>query len=535
MLIAAVLIAGAVAAGRLLGSPGPGVRGSRSAVAGLAPAGGARGPATSDHPPVAPRLARAEFGRPIPPGFVGLSFEYDAMRAYTGRDPRAVNPVLEQLIRNLAPGQRPSLRIGGNSTDSTGWEVPSARFQPGVSYTLTPGWMQTTRELAEGLDARVILGIHLKDGRAAVARTEARALLAGIGRPSVQALEIGNEAELYGRFPWYRTRQRHAVIARPPGYDFPAYAEDFARIGSVLGPVPLAGPATGAIPGPARVSELLSASPSPAVVTFHRYPLNRCFTARDSTAYPTVPNLLSPGASTGLIDQIRPYVGLAHRRGRRFRVDELNSVACGGARGVSDTFASALWMLDTLFEIARVGVDGVNVHTFPGANYAPFRFGRTSGRWWGSVRPDYYGMLTFARAAPLGARLLRVRHSTAAEVKVWATLAPGGPIRVVLINKGVHPHVVLIRPAVRSAGARIERLAAPSLAATSGVTLAGQRFAHQTTTGALTGSEQSTLIRPVAGRYAVPLPAASAAILTIPGFAGLSNRATHSPRGVCGC
>ena len=45
-----------------------------------------------------------------------------------------------------------------------------------------------------------------------------------------------------------------------------------------------------------------------------------------------------------------------------------------GKRGVSDTFASALWVLDTLFNLAAVGVDGVNVHTLPGAAYELFTF-----------------------------------------------------------------------------------------------------------------------------------------------------------------
>ncbi|MGI8427923.1 MAG: glycosyl hydrolase family 79 C-terminal domain-containing protein [Solirubrobacteraceae bacterium] len=473
-------------------------------------------------------VARAEFGRPIAPGFVGLSFEFDAVRAYTGHDPRAINPVLEQLIRNLAPEQRPSLRIGGDSTDSTGWQTPPASSQPGASYILTSGWMQTTRALARALDARLILGIHLKDGRAGVARTEASALLAGVGRANVQAFEIGNEPELYGKFPWYRprlghprpgfgqTRFGHKIYARPPGYDFQSFTADFARIGAVLGAVPLAGPATGAIPGTRLLAELLNSTPSPAVVTFHRYPLNRCFTAPTSRAYPTLSNLLAPRASSGLVDRIQPYVRLAHRRGRTFRVDELNSVACGGAHGVSDTFASSLWMLNTLFEMARIGVEGVNIHTFPGARYAPFSFGHANGRWWGSVHPAYYGLLMFARAAPPGARLLRVGHSPAAKVKIWATLGRDGAIRIVLINQSVErSHPVLIRPPVPGTGASIERLLAPSLDATSGLTLAGQHFAAPTATGTLTGSELSTPIRPVAGTYLVRLPAASAAVLTI--------------------
>ena len=66
-------------------------------------------------------------------------------------------------------------------------------------------------------------------------------------------------------------------------------------------------------------------------------------------------------------------------------------------------------MLDTLFNLASVGVDGVNVHSLPGAAYELFTFSRrTSTGWQAFVHPDYYGMLMFAQAFPAGAQLLPV-------------------------------------------------------------------------------------------------------------------------------
>jgi hypothetical protein len=97
---------------------------------------------------------------------------------------------------------------------------------------------------------------------------------------------------------------------------------------------------------------------------------------------------------------------VAHARGIPLRADELNSVSCGGARGVSDTFASALWVLDTLFDMARVGADGVNIDTFHNAIYEPFAVSERDGRWTAQVRPLYYGLLMFGQAAPPRARLL---------------------------------------------------------------------------------------------------------------------------------
>ena len=77
-------------------------------------------------------------GRGLPNGFLGLSLEYPAIEAYAGTDPAHIDPVFEQLVRNLAPGQAPVLRIGGDSADSTWWPVPGATRPPGVTFTLGP-------------------------------------------------------------------------------------------------------------------------------------------------------------------------------------------------------------------------------------------------------------------------------------------------------------------------------------------------------------------------------------------------------------
>ena len=63
-------------------------------------------------------------------------------------------------------------------------------------------------------------------------------------------------------------------------------------------------------------------------------------------------------------------------------------------------------MLDTLFSMASAGVDGVNIHSLPGAAYELFTFRRDAAGWRAFVHPDYYGMLLFAQAFPVGAQLL---------------------------------------------------------------------------------------------------------------------------------
>ena len=76
---------------------------------------------------------------PIPIGFAGLSLEYTTVEDYLGKDPSAVDPVFEQLVRNVAPKQRPVLRIGGDTTDWTWWPVPGTARPPWVRYSSIAG------------------------------------------------------------------------------------------------------------------------------------------------------------------------------------------------------------------------------------------------------------------------------------------------------------------------------------------------------------------------------------------------------------
>ena len=397
--------------------------------------------------------------RAIPAGFLGLSLEYPAIEAYAGTDPAGIDPVFEQLIRNLAPSQGPVLRIGGDSADSTWWPVPGATRPPGVTFTLGPRWVQVMRALTTALQAKLILGVNLEADSPDLAAAEAQALITGIGAGSVQALELGNEPELYASFPWYRTADGHGVPGRPASYDFTAFTHDYAQFASALPHVPLAGPTTGESRWLAQLTQFLVAEPQVKLVTLHRYPLQLCFASPQSSQYPTIAHLLSAGASRGLANSFAPYIAIAHERGLPLRIDELNTVSCGADAAVSDTFASALWALDALFEMAHAGIDGVNIHTFPGAGYELFRFSQVGGRWRASVAPEYYGLLMFAQATPPGSRLLGVSGAIRGRVKTWATEGADGRIRVVLINDDpARPRVVAVRVPGAAGAATVERL-----------------------------------------------------------------------------
>jgi hypothetical protein len=467
-------------------------------------------------PLVVASVGRTATGSAIPAGFLGLSIEYWAVEAYAGRDARAINPILVQLIRALAAGHPTVLRIGGVSTDKTWWPIRASRPPLGVNYALTRRRLAVIKALANAVGARLILGINLEVDSRRVASVEAKAMVADIGRRRIAAFELGNEPELYGNrnFAWY-VRDGENFTGRPWSYDMAAFTRDFSTIGAVLPPAPLAGPTSGGRRWLSQLAGFVAAEPRLGLVTVHRYPLQACYNTPASPTYPTISGLLSSAASRGLADGVSPDLAVAHKSHLRLRIDEMNDVSCGNPPGVPNTFAMALWALDALFADARVGVDGVNIHTYPGAVYQLFKFRRTSTGWRALVEPEYYGLLMFAQAAPPGARLLPTSGGSEA-VRIWATQDRQGSTRVVLINDDpARSYRVSLHVARARGVATLERLEAPTARASSGVTLGGQGFGPASASGVLSGQRSSLAITATAGRYTVRLPPASAALLTL--------------------
>jgi Glycosyl hydrolase family 79 C-terminal beta domain len=474
----------------------------------------AKGTSSTPHAPIV-TVNPGVPGSTIANGFLGLSIEYWAIGAYAGKNPAAINPVLVRLIRNLVPGQTAVLRIGGVSTDQT-W-LPAAGLQrpPGVFYKLNVRRLNVINHLADEVGARLILGITFEADSRPVAGAEARAMVAVIGRTRIDAFELGNEPELYGNpsFAWYR-RDGHNVMGRPTGYGPLRFTQDFAAVAAALPPVPLAGPASGAGDWLDDLGPFIADDPRVAVVTVHRYPFEACADSPVSPSYPTISRLLSPLGTADQASGLAPYVAVAHAHGLPLRIGEMNDVGCGNPPQVPNSFAEALWALDALFAYAEVGVDGVNVHTWPGAVYQLFTFEKTNSGWQGLVEPEYYGLMMFSQAAPARSRLVKAGSSNPA-IRAWATRAADGTIRITLINDDVaSPHPATVEVTGEHSAATVERLLAPSPTATNGVTLGGQSFGL-TRTGELAGPVVETTVEPSGGRYSVVLPPASAALLTL--------------------
>jgi hypothetical protein len=462
-------------------------------------------------------------GRPIARGFAGVSLEYKSVAGYEGSAHSGANQVLAQLIKNLAPGQTPILRIGGDSTDWTWWPIRGVHVPPGVNYRLSPRWLAKARNLVRTTGARVIFGINLEDDNPRLASVEAHKLVGGVGKQHVRALELGNEPMLYPKLPWYHTRSGRKVFGRPAGYDMADYLGEFNRFTHVMPQVPLAGPAIGHS-WLSEMTSFINGARRLSLVTLHAYAINRfgdafrgrnCSTAMGDASHPTINTLLAPFASGGLMRTSGAALSDTHRRGLYFRVDEMNAITCAGTPGVSNTFASALWVLNAMFSMARHGVDGVNLHTWQGSWGQLFQMHRSHGRWSATVRPEYYGLLLFARAAPPGSRFLSEHQRSVGPIESWATIS-GHRIRLVLINHSLSQgRNLTVRPPEPRGEALLERLHAPRASSKFRITLGGLGFGRRTATGITSGRTSTRSLKNRSGAYHLRVPAASAAVVTI--------------------
>jgi hypothetical protein len=458
--------------------------------------------ARSDTPTLASiSIDTAHPGLTISPTFMGFSHEWSVAQQLMGSSTATsgANPIYRQLIQNLlASGGGPFvLRVGGNSTDET--------TKP------KPGAMEPFAQLASDLGATFILGVNLGADNRSLAIDQAQADIRGMPDGSLQAIEIGNEPDLY-----------HDNGHRPPGYTYADYTSEFADWRAAIEPLlprgaGLMGPSWSSATTLKNLPDFLDReAPYLTLVSHHWYAGTQCNGKTNPSDY-----LLRPQAATSGAAAVQGSVPVAHQRGLPFRIGEMNSVSCGGETGVSDVFASALWALDSMFELAHVGVDGVNIHTGNGGGYALFSFATdtssgTPTYTLTSVRPEYYGLLLFERAAPAGSQLLPVAMSSTANVKAWATRDASGDLRVIVINKdeSATGDVVIQTNLDTPEPASLIRLQAPALNARTGITLGGQTF-DGSPDGTLQGDLVVEQVDPQSGTCTFSLPPVSAALLRL--------------------
>jgi hypothetical protein len=409
-------------------------------------------------------------GNVIGPDFTGLSYE----TAQLG-DPEFFTPAnaeLVGLVKRL--GRSGVLRIGGNTSEYSRWtpETPSAMGpemsapqgpvgpdtgkHPPRPTIITPHAIRNLRGFIDATGWKLIYGLNMGTETPETAAAEATYVFNTFG-PRLIAFQLCNEPDLFSR---------NGI--RQAGYNYATFAKEWRRfydaIKQAIPGAPFAGPDT------AFNNEWLL----PFANEFQRDIafLSQHYYAEGPPTDPsmTINRLLRPNpklkAEFDGMEQTRKDTGLP------FRLAETNSCYSGGKQGVSNTFASALWGPELMYQLAQAGGDGINFHGGGFGWYTPIAGTREKGF---SARPIYYGMLLFAQAG--SGRLVASRLDYQQEVPLltaYSLRSDEGNIKTAIFNKHQDRNIrVVIDTGERTASASALRLAAPGIESTAGVTLAG--------------------------------------------------------------
>ncbi|MCW3025879.1 MAG: Ricin lectin, partial [Solirubrobacterales bacterium] len=269
-------------------------------------------------------------GRRVPRRFLGLSFEASSLAQIATFGGRGN---LVSLLRSLGPGM---LRFGGVSADTrTAWTDAATPRPAWASGVLVAGDLRRLAALAARSDWRVLLTVGLAHYEPGAAAREVRAGARALGT-SLAGVEIGNEPDAYAR---------HALRAppwNPVRYDAQvrAYRGAIRRL-RLRRSVRLAAPGVSGSHSFLKWAPVVARAERPALLTGHHYPLG-CH----QEPAPSIAGLLSPRTRHLAGTSLTRFMSVSRRSRIAMRIDETNSVSCGGRPGISNTFASALWATD---------------------------------------------------------------------------------------------------------------------------------------------------------------------------------------------
>jgi len=475
------------------GAPGRAGNAPVSARAGAAAAPGGL-PVTVAINPLAP-------GPVVPERFLGLSFEAAALTQLSQYNNRGN---LVSMLRSLGPGM---LRFGGITADeNVAWTDAQTPRPAWASSVIGPAQMHALGVLARRSGWQVLLTVGLAHYEPTAAAREVAAAHRALGA-NLAAVEIGNEPNSYGshglrELPWLAqtyeeevTSYRQAIDALTPG-------------------VPIAGPDISGSGIFSDWGEAEALTQQPVLLTGHHYPLG-CV----QTPPPSIELLLSEETRAREARSLATYMSLEPITGIPVRIDEANTVSCGGTPGISNTFASALWASGYITQAMTAGTAGINLQGNPKncPGYTPLctpdPAAIASGQL--SAEPEWYALLL--TSSLVGTRPLpsTISASTAPNLAVASFLGPEHSFKVVLVDdepQGAQPLALHLQLGSADGNAQILRLTAPAQSASRGVLLGGRAVAAD---GLWSPPARPPTVPVRGGTVALALAADSAALVTV--------------------
>ncbi len=356
------------------------------------------------------------------------------------------------LARPLATlGNRGTIRIGGYTSELT-WPAFGE-----YARRRTPSWavggrvdqynLDQLKQLLTATGWRVTIALPVKSvvrSRVTYGQAIAEAVAAyrTLGS-SLAAIEIGNEYDIVTRLT---PKQYYSIMRR-------YYTDIHAAI--PYAHIRLDGPSDGT---PGILRRFLSAAAADRTinnprqeidaVTAHHYDSGRC--------HLNVQHLLSAHNYTVQQAELRgdlTNVTVMHA-GIPLVLNETNSESGSGCRGVSNSYAASLWVLDYLLQATRLGIADLNFHTSTARVCGDFHTSAlgyaTSYRWYAafcaaneqalrakmlSASPLYYGIWAF-RQIPAGqfVALRGYGSNDLSRLRAYGVETPNHTLTMVLIN-----------------------------------------------------------------------------------------------------
>ncbi|HEY0758129.1 MAG TPA: hypothetical protein VGD59_02615 [Acidisarcina sp.] len=373
----------------------------------------------------------------IPSDFAGISIDHNEGATELG-------PVYYQLFNNLinASGSTMFLRIEGDGAMAPNNTSPAPYYNNcktagGTLQQPQSALIPPVKILLQNVNVKVTLGIDMACAQVTGmnwAKAEALAYYNGLGYTlyqKVAALELGNEPDNY---PSQGFRDSHYTFSGAGDSYLSDWNTWIQNIGNT--------PSGVKYMGPSAAGSSYGIPPGATIVSQHNYPLPKLPLCADgqTVGCDAVDLLLQDSSVRG--KDVGPmlyqtHLANAHAAGLKYRMAEFNDIGGGGEPGLSDTFQSALWLLDTEFEYASLGYDGTNIHT---GNYVDYSLWEIKNTKLYSTYPKYYGLLAFQMAGGHGAKLIQPTSDVKSQGSNtyfvdWVTIDSNKHVHVVIINK----------------------------------------------------------------------------------------------------
>lgn len=401
--------------------------------------------------------------------FMGFHYENQILQS---TELRATNTNLIKIYNKLL-GNKGTLRMGGSSSNSTSWGGICPAGNGTMSSVLCSGDIDAFVPFVKAVGWRVIFDVNDSATFLTQSEQEVPYVASALGS-SLWGFEYGNEPTVNA-----------------------AYEADWANFYSATSAYPHIGPAGLNYTYDLPFAQLFG---SDVILLTSHYYINA---ANSSDTVFTMLASLDTGSAEQTTDvnniiaavtDATNYVGGTHL----WRMSESNDYAGGGVQSttnpsadIDDTFASALWVLEHLFEVASNGGEGVDItndlasSTVPTYGYTSIYCGTgnpatdinlvvDNGPNCVQIRPEFYGELLWEKIANGTIQTATPSGAAGPGFHSYAISENDGSYGVVLANNGETagvPNTNAVQTTINLpsayAGASYMTLTAPSLNSTS--------------------------------------------------------------------